>query len=73
MLSYYLKCTEKTDSKNQTVAKINKGRPTILSKFSVCDTKKLSFIKKQEASGLLSSLGIDIPFSKIPLLILLLF
>ena len=39
MLSYYLKCTEKTDSKNQTVAKINKGRLTILSKFSVCDTK----------------------------------
>ena len=68
MLSYYLKCTEKTDSKNQTAAKINKGRLTILSKFSVCDTKKLRFIKEQEASGLLSSLGIDIPFSKIPLL-----
>ena len=68
MLSYYLECTEKTDSKNQTVAKINKGRLTILSKFSVCDTKKLRFIKEQEASGLLSSLGIDIPFSKIPLL-----
>ena len=29
--------------------------------------KKSKFIKKQEANGLLSSLGIKIPLSKIPL------
>ena len=33
------------------------------SKCAVCDRKKLKFIKEQEASGLLSSLGIKIPLS----------
>ena len=37
----------------------------ILSKWAVC--KKSKFIKDQEASGLLSSLGIRTPLSKIPL------
>ena len=31
----------------------------------VCDSKKSKFIKKQEASGLLNSLGVKIPLSKI--------
>ena len=39
----------------------------LLSKCAVCDSKKSEFIKEQEASGLLSSLGIKTPFSKIPL------
>ena len=38
----------------------------LLSKYVVCDSKK-SNIKQQEASGLLSSLGIKTPLSKIPL------
>ena len=33
----------------------------------MCDIKKSKFIKEQEASGLLSSLGIKTPLSKIPL------
>ena len=33
----------------------------------MCDTKKLIFIKKKEANGLLSSSGIKKPLSKIPL------
>ena len=33
----------------------------------MCDCKKSKFIKEQEASGLLSSLGIKTPLSKIPL------
>ena len=37
------------------------------SKCEVCDSKKSRFIKEQEASGLLSSLGIKAPLSKIPL------
>ena len=40
----------------------------ILSKCVVCDRKKLRFIKEQEPSGLLSSLGIKTPLSGIPLL-----
>ena len=39
----------------------------ILSKCAVCNTKNLRFIKEQEASGLLSSLGIKTPLSQIPL------
>ena len=39
-----------------------------LSKCVVCDSKKMKFIKEQEASGLLSSLGINTPLDKIPLL-----
>ena len=31
----------------------------LLSKCTVCDSKKSNFIKQQEASGLLSSLGIN--------------
>ena len=40
----------------------------ILSKCAICGCKKSKFIKKQEASGLLSKLGIKAPFSKLPLL-----
>ena len=45
----------------------------LLSKSAACDSKKSKFIKKQEASGLLSSLGIKTPLSKIPLVGPLLF
>ena len=40
----------------------------LLPKWQVCDSKKSKFIKKQEASGLLSSVGIRTPLKKIPLL-----
>ena len=38
-----------------------------------CDSKKSKFIKEQVATGLLSSLGIKTPLSKIPLVGPLLF
>ena len=38
----------------------------------MCDSKKWKFIKEQEASGLLSSLGIKTPLNKISLFIPLL-
>ena len=44
-----------------------------LSKCAVCVSKKLKFIKEQEASGLLSTLGIKTPLSKILLVGPLLF
>ena len=37
-------------------------------KCAVCSSKKSRFIKEQAAKGLLSSLGIKTPLSKIPLL-----
>ena len=45
----------------------------LLSKWAVRDKKKSKFIKQQEASGLLSSLGIKAPLSKTPLVGPLLF
>ena len=39
----------------------------LLPKCAVYDSKKLKFIKQQEASGLLSSLGTKTPLTKIPL------
>ena len=45
----------------------------ILSKSAVCDIKKSRFIKEQQASGLLSSLGLKTPSSQIPLVGLRLF
>ena len=58
MLSYTLKCRKNTESKNPKVAMSKIGRIMLLSKCAVCDSKKSKFIKQQEASGLLSSLGI---------------
>ena len=61
MLSYCLR-----------VEKIH-GRIFLLSKCAACDSKKSKFIKQQETSGLLRTLGIKTPLSKIPLVSLLLF
>ena len=73
MLSYSLKCRKNKESKNRKVAKTKNGRIKLVSKCAVCDGKKSKFIKEQEASELLSSLGIKTPLSKIPLLGTLLF
>ena len=45
----------------------------LLSKCVVRDSKKSKSIKQQEASGLLSSIGIKTPLNKIPLVSPLLF
>ena len=65
---YYLKCRKNTESKNPNVVRTKSGRIKLLSKCAVCDSKKLKFIKEQEASGFLNSLGITAPLSKITLL-----
>ena len=73
MLYYCLKCRKNTESKNPKVAKTKNRRIMLLSKCTVCDSKKSKFIKEQECSGLLSSLGIKTPLSKVLLVGLLLF
>ena len=40
----------------------------MISKCATCGSKKSRFIKNQEAKGLLSSLGLRIPLSKVPIL-----
>ena len=78
MLSHCLKCRKNTESKNPKVIKTKNGRIMRLSKCVVCDRKKFiknlsTFIKEQDASGSLSSLGIKTTLSKIPLVVPLLF
>ena len=68
MSSYCLKCRKNTQSIDRAVSKTSNGRTMILSKCAMCGSKKLRSIKKQEASGILSSLGIKAPLNKIPLL-----
>ena len=68
MSSHCLKCTKNTESINPRVLKSNNGKAMVLSKWVICGYKKLRFIKKSEASGILSKLGLKTPLSKIPLL-----
>ena len=68
-----MKCGKNTESKNPRIAVTKNGRIMLLSKYAVCDSKKSSFIKKQEASSLLSSLGIRTLLSNIPVVGPLLF
>ena len=63
MLLYCLKYKKNTESKKYRKLQERKTR----------HTKKLKFIKEQEARELLRSLGIKTPLSKIPLLSPLLF
>ena len=64
MLSYCLKCRKNPESKNPKVVKMQNGRIMLSSNCAVCGSKKLRFIKNQEASELLSSLGIRTPLSQ---------
>ena len=73
MLSYCLKCRKNTESKNIKIARTKNRRIMLLSKWAMCDCKKLKSIQQQEVSGLLGSLGIKTPLIKIPLVGPLLF
>ena len=53
--------------KNVENSKISNGKTMLLSKCSICGDKKSRFVKKQEASGILSSLGLRRPLIKVPL------
>ena len=62
MLSFCLRCRKNTESKNPEVEKTKNGRIMLLSKCTVCNSKKSKFIKEQEAKWLLGNLlGAKIP------------
>ena len=66
MLSYFLKCRkkkqQKTESENPKVRRTKNGRIMVLSKCSVCNSKKSKFFKEQEAKRLFCNLlGAKIP------------
>ena len=68
MESYCLKCKKYTKNINPQVSSTSNDKLMIISKCAICGSKKSKCIKKQEASRLLSKLGIKTPLSKIPLL-----
>ena len=68
MKSYCLKCKKDTENINPRVSNTSNGRTMILSKCAICGSKKSTFIKNQEAKGLLNNFGIRTPLSKVPLL-----
>ena len=71
MLTYCLKCKKNTKNINARMIKTKNDRFALSSKYAVCGSRKSKFMKKQEAKGLLSSLGIRTPLSKVPLLTVL--
>ena len=68
MESYCLKCKKYTKNINPQVSSTSNGKIMILSKCAICNSKKSKFIKKQEAKGLLSKLGMKTPLSNMPVL-----
>ena len=67
MLPYCLNREKNTESKNKKATRSRNKNIMLLSKWAVCDRKKSKFIKQQEVSGLLTSLGIETPWSRIPI------
>ena len=55
-------------NKDGKILKTENDNLILSSKCAVCGSKKSSFMKEQEAEGLLSNLRIKTPLSKIPLL-----
>ena len=68
MSSYCSKCRKNTENINPTVSETSNGKTMLLWKCAVCGAKNSKFIKNQEAKGILSSLDLKTPLSKVPLL-----
>ena len=73
MKPYCLKCRKDTENIDLRVSNTSNSRKTILSKCTICGSKKSRFIKNQEPKGLLNSLGARTPLSKVPILVDILF
>ena len=68
MNTYCLKCKKDTKNLDSKIFRTKNNRLLMQSKCSDCRNKKSQSVNKQDAKGLLSNLGINTPFSKIPLL-----
>ena len=67
-----LKCKKKkktiTENIDPEISSTSNGRAMILSKCTICGSKKSRFIKNQEVKALLRKLCIKTPLSKVPIL-----
>ena len=64
--NHCLRCKKNTENINSGVSNTSNNKTILFSKCAICDPKKPRFVKKQ-GSGMLSSLGLKTPLSKIPL------
>ena len=62
MKSCSWKCRKNTENMNPRVSKTSNGKTMVLSTCAICDSKKLRFIKNQEAKV------VRTPLSKVPIL-----
>ena len=68
METYCVKCKKDTENIDPKIFKTKNNKLIMQSQCTDCRNKKSGFVKKQDAKGLLSNLGIKTPLSKIPLL-----
>ena len=68
MKTYCVTCRKDTENIDTKMDRTKNNRLIMQSKCPICGIKKSSFVKEQEAKGILSNLGIKTPLSKIPLL-----
>ena len=66
--SYCLSYRKNTENTNLKIVKSKNNRSMIQSNCAICGSKKSTFVKEQQAKGLLSNLGIKTLLSKVPLL-----
>ena len=64
--TYCLACRKYTKNTNPRIVRNKNDRSMIQSNCTICNSKKSSFIKEHQASGLLSNLGIKTPLNKVP-------
>ena len=68
MKTYCFKCRRDTENIDQKMVRTKNNRLVRQWKCSVFGIEKSSFVKEQEANGLLRNLGIKAPLNKVPLL-----
>ena len=68
METYCVKCKKDTENIDPKIFKTKINKLIMESQCTDCRNKKSRFVKKQDAKGLLSNLGIRTPLNKIPLL-----
>ena len=69
--TYCLVCKKHAKNTNSKIVRNRQNRLMIQSNCAICSSKKSRFIKEQQTMGVLSSLGIKTPLSKVPLLTIL--
>ena len=68
MKTYCVKCKTNIENIDPKIFKTKNNKLIMQSQCTDCKNKKSRLVKEQDAKGLLSNLGINTPFSKIPLL-----